>query len=227
MPELLDLTKANYTRIFVTGRVLGDLQRFMRFLYEQQFMYKDALILCGDTIDIANPDDSISIMEFAKANDNVFAVKGDQEDKYLKYSEDELLRSNINYQLLDKVEHTYKPYISEMPCIIKALDDTYVAHAGVNPLEGVNTKDEDTFFKIGDYDVNSRFYQFNNPEKKNWYDFKIFEGEKQVKMIFSATSTPTIAVPAGYSLHRSDKSNENLKCMILEKESSPIIIEVR
>ena len=227
MPELLDLTKSKYSRIFVTGRILGDLQRFMRFLYEQQFMYKDALVLCGDIIDIAYPDDSISIMEFAKINENVFTVRGDQENKYLSYTNDELLRSNVHYELLDKVEHTYRDYLAEMPYIAKVLDDTYVVHAGVNPIEGIHTKDEDTFFQIGDYNENSRFYQFNNPEKKNWYDFKIFEGENQVKMIFSATSTPTIEVPAGYSLYRADKTHENLKCMILEKESNPIILEVR
>lgn len=224
--NMLDISNNNYERIFVTGKLLGDSLRFMRFLYEQNFNYKDALVICGDIIDIENIGDSITLLEFIKSNNNCYATMGDQEYKYIKYTNNDELRHKVHYQLLDKAESTYKDFISELPAIIKITDDTYAVHAGVNPIEGIHTKDEETYYMIGAYDGNSRFYQFINPEKKNWFDFKIFDGEQQLKIVFSATDTPTIDVPAGYSLYRSEQVYEPLKCMIYTQNSDPILLEV-
>lgn len=227
MPGKLDITSKGYERIFVTGKILGDSLRLMRFLYDQNFNYRDALVISGDLINIENVGDSISLMEFLKANDNCYAVSGDQEIKYVKYTSDEDLKNKVNYQLLDKAESTYKEYIAHLPSIIKVMPDYYVVHAGVNPVEGINTLDEETYYLIDKYDSNSRFYQFVNPEKRNWYDFKIFDGETQIKIIFSALETPSIEVPAGYSLYRAEQQHSALMCMILTSDSSPTILEVK
>jgi len=225
---MMDLTEKSYNRIFVVGELRGDLRRLMRFLYDQQFGYKDLLVSPGNLIDINNPRESISVLNFFKSNHNCYSVKGTEEVDYLRYINDENLKNKVNYTLLDEVEKEYKDYIENLPLIIKIPDYYYLVHAGVNPIKGITSTEvePDLYYNIGKYDDNSRFYQFSNPEHKNWFEFKIFEGEKQVKIVYSAIDSGGIEVPAGYCLNRTNPDNQALKCMIITPESDPILLEI-
>jgi hypothetical protein len=221
---MLDISNKNYERIFVIGRLLGDFPRLIRFLHDQNFNHKDAMVLNGDFISTQNPQESISVVEFVEANSNCYALKGEQELDWVDKMGSPNERNLINYQLLGEFETRYASFMVGLPLIIKLPGYYYSVYAGVQPQEGVQAADRDVFASIGYYDQNSRFYQFANPEKKNWFDFKIFDGDKQTKLIFSAVSTEKRQVPAGINLHR-QSIDEPLVGIIIDKNASITILE--
>lgn len=223
MSDFIDLSNTKYERYFVVGKILGDFSKLVKLLHEQNFTYKDALIANGDFINIVDPQESISVASFISENKNCFAVKGRHESSWLDYTQDDQHKPLINYQLLGAFEEQYKQFLTELPLIIKLPQYYYVVHAGVQPHEGIHASDREVYASIGKYNENSRFYQFSNPEKKSWFDFKIFDSDKQATIIFSAVDTDTVHVPAGINLYRSAISDP-LVSTIIHADYEPTIL---
>lgn len=224
MGSTLDLSDSKYERYIVLGRVLGDFSSLIQMLYDQQFGFKDALILNGDFLNTLEPQESASVCEFMKQASNCYAVQGLQEQRWLESLADDNRKGSVNYLLLNEFEEEYGEFIRELPLIIKLPGYYFSVYAGVQPQEGIHASDSDVFVKIGSYDINSRFYQFANPEKKSWYEFKIFEGSTPVKIVFAATPTDHVVVNAGYNVYR-ESVQDALKGLIITRDAEPIILE--
>jgi len=83
----------------------------------------------------------------------------------------------------------------------------------------------EVFYSIGDYDEDSRFYQFDNPESKSWYDFEMpADNDNLIKFCFCRGNAGKLAVPLGYWVGR--KPQEAIKALIFTKDQeSPVLIE--
>ena len=85
-------------------------------------------------------------------------------------------------------------------------------------------QDPEVFYSIGEYDKDSRFYQFENPEEKSWYDFDIYEGDGLMKYCFGGNNLDKVDYPAGYCLGR--KKDGILTSLVIRKNNPvPIIIQ--
>jgi len=224
----LDLSETPAERVFIVGEVNGDFDKFIGFLYEQSFNFKDILVLTGNCVNVAEPRKSSECIDFVMENDNCYSVRGYQENLYIKYSQNEELMDKIHADLRKNLTRPMIEFIKNLPLIIKVMDYYYIVHAGIEPFADILTQDPDVYYSIGEYDENSRFYQFQNPDKKNWYEYEFSQDEQPIKIVYSAL--PPLGkhtVPAGYCLGRKHKILDPLTCMILSKNSEPIIIEVR
>lgn len=220
MDFVLDLSDLNTGRFIIAGDIKGDYPRFMNMMYQQRFNHKDTLIMTGNFIDEEDPR-SIETILFLKNNMNVYSVKGKDEFNLLrKESEDRPLWLK-DYP---KTEEIIK-FIDELPLIIKVSDYIYVVNAGIQPTKPIEEQDPEVFYSIGEYDKDSRFYQFDNPEEKSWYEFDIYEGDKLLKFCFSNVNVNKIEVPAGYCLGRDVNTRSILGLIVVPGQDSPLLIE--
>lgn len=233
MGNILDLSNANTDRYIIVGDVRGDHDRLVSLLYQQKFSYKDTLILVGNflapeaanyTASDARGSGMASTLTFVKNVMNGYSVKGNNEsDLVQKIASTKTvptwLSANPKYaEILN--------FIDELPLIIKVSPYIYILNAGLVPNRPIDKQDPEVFYKIGSYDRDSRFYQFDNPEEKSWYDFEFFDGDNPVKYCFGGEDIGKITVPAGFCLGRGQ--DKPLRALIVRKgkEDSPIIIEM-
>ena len=213
MSLILDLSTLHTERIFVIGEIRGEYASLINFLYDQNFTYKDTLVTTGNNIN-SELESSTEVINFLKNNSNTYSVKGKLEFNIIN------MEDQPNW-----ADNTFINYIENLPLIIKVTDSIYIVNAGIEPRKQLEEQDPTVFYNIKGYDPDSRFYQFENPENKNWYDFEFFDGDILMKFCFGGNCLPNNEVTAGYSLGR-DK-NKALKCLIISKntETTPIIIE--
>ena len=154
---------------------------------------------------------------------NVYSVKGKEEFDFLRkiQVENELpqwLKNN------PKSEEILK-FIEELPLIIKVSDYIYIVNAGVQPNLSLEEQNPEVFYSIGEFDRESRFYQFENPNGKNWYDFEMYDGNRLLRFCFGGKDIGNITVPSGYCLGRD--ADKALRALIIRKGvDEPIIVEV-
>jgi hypothetical protein len=209
--EILDLTSLESERIFVIGALDGDYKALIDILYEQNFNYKDLLILTGNFL---NQESSsiLDIIYFIKDNKNCYSVKGKQEiDFLLKYAEDslpEFLKEICNQEVIT--------FLDKLPLCIK-LDSYIVVSKGLEPNKSLQEQNEEAFYLIPHFDTESRYYQFSNEDKKSWFDFEFPEG----KVCFSDIDLEEIQVEAGFNLKNSEAI---LSSLIIIDNDQPIII---
>lgn len=217
---VLDLSVLNTERYFIFGDLRGEYKKLIDILYEQNFNYKDTVVTTGNIID-SDTEMSLDCLYFIKNCKNTYSVKGKKEFDFLSLKENEL-PNWINVDDRKKI----LGYLEELPVIIKVTDFLYVVNSGIDPTKPLDNQDNSVFYSIGDYDKDSRFYQFENPDKKSWYEFDIFCDGNKVKYCFGGYNVVDIEQPAGYSLGR-DINSRNLKCLIISKEQidKPILLE--
>ena len=217
MDFALDLSVLNTKRYFVVGDLRGDYESLVNLLYNQGFNKDDTLITTGNNIDLDN-DKSLDCLYFLANCHNTYSVKGKREF-------DACTEESIP-SWLEKDSKSLISYMEELPLIIKINDFTYVVNAGVEPGKKLEEQSLDVFYNIGKYDSDSRFYQFENPEKKSWYEYEFLSEGKLIKYCFGGFGSGKIQQPAGYDLGRDINSNA-LKLIIINKgdSDSPILIE--
>ena len=211
---IFDLSNIEVERYFVVGELRGCYDNLINLLHVQNFTYKDVLITTGNILDIDNPR-SLDLLYFIKNNNNCYSIKGRQEFDILN--------------LEDKpkwYENDLSTFIEELPLVIKITDNLYVVNTGVEPHKSFEDQNIEVFYNIDEYDKDSRFYQFENPEKKSWYEFEFHKDNKLVKFCFGL-NVVDITVPAGYALGRDVKNNKSIKCLIVTKQNAdtPILVE--
>ena len=209
----LDLSNLHTERIFVIGDIRGEYSSLINFLYNQNFSYKDTLITTGNNIN-SELDQSSEVLNFLKNNNNTYSVKGKLEFNL------------INMEDKPKwVDSDLINYMEELPLVIKITDSIYVVNAGLEPRKKIEEQDPTVFYNIKGYDPDSRFYQFENPDNKNWYDFEFFNNDKLMKFCFGGNGLSNNEFTAGYCLGR-DK-NKALKCLVISNntETTPLILE--
>jgi len=222
---MLDLSELQPERIFIIGEILGDHTQFIRLLYEQHFNYKDIMVTTGNNFDFDDPK-SIETLLFIKNSLNVYSVKGKNEVDLIDQSKTDPESIPTWLRSYPTTSDILK-FIIELPLIIKISEYIYIVHAGVLPNKTIDEQDPKTFYMIGDFDKDSEFYQFENPDEKSWYDFDIFKGDKRIEIYFGGKGIGKVKVPAGYCLGR--EKGQTLKGIIipyLQSEMSPIYVEV-
>jgi hypothetical protein len=220
MSFVLDLSDLKTERIIIVGDIKGDHNRFINMLYQQRFNYKDTLITTGNFIDENNPK-SIETILFLKNSMNCYSVKGDAEFTLLRKSEEDRPVWLKDHPKTSEIVE----FIDKLPLIIKVSDYIYVVNAGIQPTKPIDEQDPEVFYSIGTYDKDSRFYQFDNPKKKSWYEFDIYEGSKLLKFCFSNVNANKIEVPAGYYLGRNTNNRAIRGLIIRPGQGNPILIE--
>jgi len=222
MNFVLDLSKLNTERYFIVGDLLGNHQDLINLLYHQRFSHKDTLITTGNFIDLEQPT-SHDLWFFLKNAVTAYSVKGKNEfNLENKFSED---RTTLPTWITEnpKINDLMK-FINELPLIIKVSDYIYVVSAGVEPGKDIEDQDPTAFYTIGDYDKDSRFYQFDNPDKKSWYEFSLLKGENPIKFCFGTFVLDKPDVPGGFSLGHT--KGKPLKYLIFKKgNDEPIYLE--
>jgi hypothetical protein len=212
--NILSLKGVPYERIFVVGSLCGSYTNLINILYEQEFNHKDLLILTGNFIS-KESDQILDIVHFLKNNDNCYSVLGKCESDFLiSYQSKEL--PEMFYEIFDS---TLINFLSNLPLIIELDYQYFVVNAGLEPYKELVDQDERVFYSITNYDQESRYYQFFNPEKKSWYDFEF----PQRKIIFSNPSIEETVVTAGYNLN----TETLLGSLIITDEQEPIIIQLK
>ncbi len=211
--NILDLTSIPTERVFVVGSIDGEYQKLIDILYEQDFCYNDILVLTGDFINESSSR-LLDIIHFLKDNKNCYSVKGKKEIDFLKkYQEDTLpdfLKEICDIEIIS--------FLEKLPLVIELPNKYFVVNKGLEPNKSfTEQQSEEVFYSIPHYDIESRYYQFNNPEKKCWFDFEFEDG----KICFSDIELEEIQVTAGYNLKNSEL---DLVCLIITDESDPIII---
>lgn len=217
MNNVLDLTNLDTKRVFVVGELRGDHNALMRLLYQQKFTWKDALITCGNFFDLEHQQ-TMELVKFLRNTMNSYSVKGDNEVKFLKNIEDResekckeienKMGVNFNENIID--------YISNLPLVIK-IGDFYIMHAGVDPHKALEDQDPEVFYSIGEYDKDSRFYQYPNPEKSSWYNTPFLVNGIHIKICFGKIYLEDAMVPSGYNLGRGIEVNAPLRCLVIDK----------
>jgi len=219
MSYILDLSDLNTERFIIIGDIGGDHVRFINMVYQQKFSYKDTLVLTGDFLDEGNPR-SLETVLFLKNSMNVYSVKGKNEFSLLRKDFEE---KPLWIKDFPKTEEIIN-FIDELPLIIKVTDYIYIVNAGIQPTKSLEEQDPEVFYSIGEFDKDSRFYQFDNPEEKSWYDFDIYEENKLLKFCFSNAGADKIEVPAGYYLGKI--ANRVLSGLVIKPgQDDPILIQ--
>lgn len=209
--NILDLTSIESERIFVIGALEGDYKALITILYEQNFNYKDTLILTGNFID----EESKSILDiifFLNENRNCYSVKGKKEIDFLtKYQEDALPDFLKEICTLEVIS-----FLDKLPlCIL--VKDYIIVNKGLEPQKSLTEQNPEVFYSIPQYDKESRYYQFDNSDKLSWFDFEFSEG----KVCFNDSELEEIQVEAGYNLRNSEAV---LSSLIIIDNEQPIMV---
>lgn len=124
---------------YVMSDLHGRYDKFLKMLDIINFSDNDELYILGDIFDRGKQ--SIEILEYIRASKNIFLIKGNHEDMFEKYYED---NSNLNLWLHNGGLPTYMSlkekgqgyiddvyqYIKKLPFILK-VDNYILAHAGL------------------------------------------------------------------------------------------------
>lgn len=223
MGNFLDLSDLKTKRLFVVGNLLGNYDSLISLLYQQRFTVADTLITTGDMIDIAGEGKPIELLSFLKNTNNSYSVKGKNEVDMLRKCSKDIVDIPIWLQSYPKLPEIVK-FLDELPSIIKISDYFYVVNSGVEPLRDINDQDPEVFYSIGNYDRDSRFYRFDNPEQKSWYEFNLYLDERAIKFCFSGIPLSDVNVPGGFCLATDVKGIK--RCLVLSTETgaSPVLI---
>lgn len=213
----LDLSILNTERYFIIGDIRGNYSKLIDLLYEQNFSLQDTLISTGNIIDPDNKE-SLDSLYFLMNCPNTYSVKGKVEFDIIKA---EKLPTWL--EQTDDCSDICK-FIEELPLVIKIKDNLFVVNSGVEPGKDLEEQSLDVFYNIDEYDSNSRFYQFENPDEKSWYDYEFIKDEKLINFCFGGYDFKG-KVPAGYSLGR-DINSDILHCLIISDKTDPILIEM-
>lgn len=139
--HILDLTREQTNRFIIVGDVHGCYDELQQLLTKTKYNpNEDIVILTGDLID--RGPKSKEVIDFVRNNDNVYAILGNHDNKFMRY-----LRGNpVNTQSLEqtivsceeylksKVEKTeLLHFFEDLPYMITLPQNYYVVHAGINP----------------------------------------------------------------------------------------------
>lgn len=223
MNTVLNLATLNPDRFFIIGGLKGSYARLIHLLFHQRASYKDIVVFTGDLTE-ENTEDSLNTLFFIKNTVNMYSVKGKVEKNLIELlsegNKEKLPLWLRNYEDTDEVLN----YLKELPSIVLLPNDFYVVNAGLEPLKSVYDQDPEAFYSIGDYDKNSKYYQFENPGGKSWFQFEFYNGPSLMKICSGNKSESEIEVPAGYLLGR--ETTESLKSLVIKSDQpSPIFIE--
>jgi len=214
--KILDLSSLKPKRFVIIGEAYGQYQSVINLLFQQMVNFEDIVIFTGNIVH-ENHQQSIDLMNLIKDTTNIYSVFGQNEftlcTQFKERGGDFL---PLWFRLTQKVP-MYIEFLLSLPHMIKINDNLYVVNCGLEPYKPIAQQDPDVTYTIGEYDPNSKFYKFDNPEKKSWYDFKFESGNM---IIFSGTRTSAVEVPAGISLYRS--IDEPIKCAIINVEHNII-----
>jgi len=226
MKQLLDLTNVSTKRCFIVGELNGNYDILMRMLYEQRFSHNDTLIVTGDFFNV-DYIKSIDATVFLRNSMNCYSVKGSKEIRLLENLENQDKVEDVHNKLQGKLKEPLVEFIKELPLIIK-IRDYYIINAGVDPSKTLDEQDLEVFYSIGEYDKDSRFYQYPNPEGSSWYNTPYLVEGKHVKICFSKIYLDDIEVPAGYNLGTNSQVQPLLRTLILDKtQEIPVIIKTK
>jgi len=226
MDYIMDLTDKATDRVFVVGELLGDYDKLITLLYQQKFNFNDILIFTGNFIDIDtafNPtnEKQLSALSFIRNTINTYSVKGKNEFSFLRrIQEEESPQWLAEHPKQDEITN----FIDELPLIIRISDYIYIVNAGVQPNRRLDEQDPEVFYSMDEYDPDSRFYQFENPSHKSWYEFDMYDGDRLIKYCFGGKDINRVEVPAGYCLGRAPE--KQLKVLVFRKGfQEPIILQ--
>ena len=223
MDHILDLSKIQTQRVFVVGEINGDHAALMRLLYQQRFGHQDTLIVTGNFFNIDNVS-SIDVIIFLRNVVSCYAVVGEQEMKLMQHLEDPEKEKEIKDKFDNKLSDYCLEFIKECPPVIK-YRDYFIMNAGVDPSKSLDDQDPSVFYSIGEYDKDSRFYQYSNPEKTSWYNTPYLVDGKHVKICFSRIYLNDVEVPAGYNLGCNKQVASGLRCLVIDRtQGAPSII---
>lgn len=223
MDYLLDLTNLDTKRFFITGELQGDYDALMRLLYQQRFGWADTFISTGNFFNVNNPK-SLDMAIFLRNSLNCYSVKGESEVKLLQDIEKEDVMSLYSKKFGTNFNEHIISYIKEMPLVIK-IGDYFVMNAGLDPTKTLVDQDPEVFYTIGEYDKDSRFYQYPNPEESSWYNIPYLIDGKRSKICFSKIYLNNIEIPAGYNLGRNLEVAPIFRTLIIDKtQGLPSII---
>lgn len=217
MHNLLDLTDLNTKRYFIVGELHGNHDALMRLLFQQNYKFSDTLILCGDFFDVESPK-IVDLIGFLHNTMNAYAVKGEREVQFLKDLTDPEKKAQL-YKKIGKYVDNERiiKYLNDLPLVIK-MGDFYAMHAGVDPMKSLEDQDPEVFFSIGEYDKDSRFYQYSNEKEESWYQRPYLVNGKHVNICFGHVYSNVIEVPAGYNLGRNPEIDLRYRCVIIQKD---------
>ena len=223
MDNILDLSTLDTQRVFIVGEINGDHAALMRLLYQQRFGCDDTLIITGNFFNV-DTIDSLDLTVFLRNAVSCYAVLGEQEIKLIQHLEDSEKAEEIRNKLNNKLNDYCLEFIKNCPIVIK-YRDYFIMNAGVDPSKALDDQDPTVFYSIGEYDKDSRFYQYPNPEQASWYNTPYLVNGKHVKICFSRIYLEAIEVPAGYNLGRNSQINSGVRCLVLDKtQGAPSII---
>lgn len=223
--DILDLSNIQTRRIFIVGEINGDHDALMRLLYQQRFGYQDTLITTGNFFNVDNIK-SLDVTVFMRNAVSCYSVKGENEVKLLEHLQDPEKAQEVNIKLQNKLNNFITDYIEELPLLIR-YRDYIILNAGVDPSKSIEDQEDDVFYSIGEYDKDSRFYQYPNSEKTSWYNTPYLINGKHVKICFSKIFLDQIEVPAGFCLGKNKQNAPLLRCLIVDRsQSTPVIITV-
>lgn len=211
--NILDLSSFTAERYFIVGAIEGNYTALINLLYEQFFTYHDILVLTGNFIH-EESQQLVDLLAFLRNNENCFSVLGKKEADLLeKYESHEEIPDKLSVLLEDDIDS----YLATLPSIIKLPNYYYVVNAGLEPYKPLDEQIDSVFYSIKEYDPESRFYQFFNPENKSWYEFKF----EDMKVCFTNSNLSEVTVDAGYNL--GSVSGGNLYSLILTKDSEILV----
>lgn len=223
MDYLLDLTDIRAKRLFICGGLNGDYDALMRVLWQQRFSFMDVLVVSGDFFNDEHPK-SLEMTIFLRNSMNCFAVRGRNEINLLKNISDPIVSEVLTKRFGNNLNQLIIDYIKELPHVIK-YGDYYVVNAGLDPTKPITEQDPDVFYTIEEFDKDSKYYQYDNPDELSWYEMPYREQGKRKKVCFSKIYVDEVEVPVGYNLGRETTISPMFRCLILDKsEGKPLII---
>ena len=220
----MDLSDHNFSRLFIVGELESNYDILINILFDQNFSYNDGLVFTGNLFNLENLQ-SLDCFSFLRNNTNCFSVVGKQEHdlaiRLQEQNEEEVKR--VTRVFTGVTSDTLMKFINNLPVLI-TFHDYVIVNAGVSPMGDIFNQPEDTYYTIGKFDEESRFYKYPNQSQVSWYDTIIRDAGKKVDVCFSSVYLPESKCPAGYNLGR---ASDKLRCLIVSSNylDAPILVE--
>jgi hypothetical protein len=200
--SLLKLTEYKDSRVIVIGALEGEYYQLIDFLYDQEFSYKDLLVLTGDFINVAEKD-SEKLIQFIRDSNNVFSIKGFNE-KLLVDDVESKKEAYLPFRLTqDDVL-----FLEKLPLVIELSQDVYIVNAGYNPAVRIDKQNPD-------YTI----YKADKLSDSDWFN----KEQQAATFCFTHSTLDKTKVAGGYNL---GSVTNNLNALILYKDAEPILIKI-
>jgi RNA ligase len=217
-PFLKDLS--NFERFIVIGDPHGTYDEF-KILVEKEDKKDTAIVIVGDLFD--KGDKIKELYDYVRGNKNIFMVKGNHENKLLRYLKgrnvtishglDKTIKQ-MNLTHVDK-HKDLRYWLESLPMVIK-FNNNYVLHAGINPKYSVLEQKREHLYYMRHLNPENASGSYRDTNYDMWY--KNYKGSERIFFGHMVHDSPLIENNC-YALDGGAAYGNELRYAIIENDN--------